>query len=1595
MRPTRRQSHNRKKCPDLDMSTNTIMNTDPNQSGSSVPAQSPIQLRKRGRPSDRKLEDLNLHYPHRKLRPRRITSNYYPQRKKRKKYLLRDITKKSSSSSSTNNNKSCTYSIKIQENHNNAMLEEEEDDDDDRVDDGDDRDDNDDDDDGEEEDEDDDEQQTRRYPVRNRKNTIVYQVENLHNNSNNNNHGVQQHQRNWLAGTGYHKERRSRQLKSKHRKNLEHRGSSSSSSTSSSSSSSKSRIYDRSFYNRDTIRQSWHNRWHCSSTKENNIPSTVDKDEKRFQRRINKSIIHARSELMPINSHQLGYENKSTVGNRNISSTYLADIEPMSIDSSVGFEQVGGHEKHILALKESIILPLMYPEVFSKFNVDPPRGVLFSGPPGTGKTLLARALANECSRLAQGSNNSTTTTTTTTVKHCRPIAFFMRKGADCLSKWVGESERQLRLLFDQAYRMRPSVIFFDEIDGLAPVRSSKQDQIHSSIVSTLLSLMDGLDNRAEVVIIGATNRPDAIDPALRRPGRFDREFVFTLPTEVVRRRILDVITAKWDPKPDSLLLDQIAAVTINFSGADLKALTTEACLCCLRRCYPQVYSSQVKLALEHKYLVVSHSDWFEALQIVHASSERFDNDISTSNLTPSTNALAATIRTPLSPILDKLLSRHVNKIVNYITRILLLTNSRRFDSLSNNNKEPSILSSPSTGNVYDNVSSCIIKSKLFIHGNISEIIMNAVWHKLEALNVFTLNLANLYAFPTSLGICPEAAIAQIITSIRRILNNTSITTFNMKCQSINGIVIVYIPSIDILFQSLPQLTTTYLIDRLNALIDEINGELNYIPLTLINSDPLEGSLNNNNNNNRLHYATMKHSRRLILIGTCTQSQQQYSSCFPPRIVPPINMEKCNSPIKQCNTATTTTTNNNSNNYNNNTNTNTTHDHCVSIFPNLIGKSNDVQCRGVTSDINLIDKCITSSHSLHLRSSPSSIVPTTMHNNNNDNNNNNNGTTTTTTTTTTVGSNEHLMKYTYDHNLNRINFQFTIQLPECQKSSFINTDNHNNKGNTTYNTTNIHDPCNPPNNKGNTTHTHDPSNPHHSILDYTDIDNDSLLCNPLHINHILYKIFNHNHTEFIHLELPNKEDRLLFFTSVIIKWPQLTLIELLDIRNNKSIQQLSDIQIPTPQPAVEKDDDEVSGKYKKDHYPVNLSPEELAIIESREMQLFRRLRQILRRVVAHLASFRRFAVFTRPVQLDEAPDYYDVIKQPIDLGLIRDKIDSHQYTNVTDFMKDIELVYQNALEYNPPNIPRSRDIRSRASEFWDEACLRMEEELQPVDLNELCEEANQARASRLSHAQLTKNPSTSMSHSKIKGSEHQHLKGTDRTSQQKPSLPLPQGNRYSRRLHGESPILELSDIRQLQSSNRRRRTISPNSSLKSPSKLQSSEIDCDVDVWSSPGPALIKSFEENEYDSYQLTLNGQSSDIFKSSPSEDSCNRLRSSPKCHDLQSFNQTPSPTLNITVNTPPPPPHPTTTTTITSTTTTAINNNPNCTTIQVDLKKLNHFLNEIVLQTDGWPTSQLINLHTDFSNLIFCKYAHVTNRMSLSDDFEKIFAIHQNVHF
>ncbi|UMM28857.1 hypothetical protein L5515_011505 [Caenorhabditis briggsae] len=282
-----------------------------------------------------------------------------------------------------------------------------------------------------------------------------------------------------------------------------------------------------------------------------------------------------------------------------------SDIDPMSVDSSVGFDQVGGLSHHIQSLKEVVLFPMLYPEVFAKFKINPPKGVVFYGPPGTGKTLVARALANECRR---GANK---------------VAFFMRKGADCLSKWVGESERQLRLLFDQAYAMRPSIIFFDEIDGLAPVRSSKQDQIHASIVSTLLALMDGLDGRGEVVVIGATNRLDSLDPALRRPGRFDRELRFSLPDLNARRHILDIHTSKWEEnKPTPETLDGIAEKTSGYCGADLKFLCTESVLIGLRSRYPHIYMCSERLKLDITTIKITEEHFGHAMRRITPASRR-------------------------------------------------------------------------------------------------------------------------------------------------------------------------------------------------------------------------------------------------------------------------------------------------------------------------------------------------------------------------------------------------------------------------------------------------------------------------------------------------------------------------------------------------------------------------------------------------------------------------------------------------------------------------------------------------------------------------------------------------------------------------------------------------------------------------------------------------------------------------------------------------------------------------------------------------------------------------------------------------------------
>jgi SpoVK/Ycf46/Vps4 family AAA+-type ATPase len=358
--------------------------------------------------------------------------------------------------------------------------------------------------------------------------------------------------------------------------------------------------------------------------------SGEDSDEERFRRRKRRSVKRAMKECLPLNMTSRDVTSINRLRGDMVGSS-LADVSPMDIDRSIGFSDIGGLNHHIDSLKEMIIFPLMYPEVFDKFNITPPKGVLFHGPPGCGKTLVARALANECSKSGE-----------------HKVSFFMRKGADCLSKWIGESERQLRLLFDQAYKLRPSIIFFDEIDGLAPVRSSRQDQIHSSIVSTLLALMDGLDNRGQMVIIGATNRLDAIDPALRRPGRFDREFPFHLPSMEARQKILSIHTKGWNPSPSHSDLRHLSEVTTGYCGADLKALCTESVLISLRRTYPQIYQTSQKLLIDSASLTVTPPDLTRALDVI----------------VPTAHRSAQPVGRSLSGLVTPLLGHHLMAILN-------------------------------------------------------------------------------------------------------------------------------------------------------------------------------------------------------------------------------------------------------------------------------------------------------------------------------------------------------------------------------------------------------------------------------------------------------------------------------------------------------------------------------------------------------------------------------------------------------------------------------------------------------------------------------------------------------------------------------------------------------------------------------------------------------------------------------------------------------------------------------------------------------------------------------------------------------------------
>ena len=309
-----------------------------------------------------------------------------------------------------------------------------------------------------------------------------------------------------------------------------------------------------------------------------------------------------------------------------------------------GWESVAGLSDVIQSMKEVVILPLLYPEFFSSLGLAPPRGVLLHGHPGTGKTLVVRALIGACS---QGN---------------RRIAYFARKGADCLGKYVGDAERQLRFLFQVAERCQPSIIFFDEIDGLAPCRSRQQDQTHNSVVATLLSLLDGLKSRGSVIVIGATNRPDAIDPALRRPGRFDRELYFPLPTFEDRSAILSLHTRNWPSPVSGAFLSLIASQTVGYAGADLQAICTQAAINALKRTCPlhEILRSAEK-GVEHgrvplPSVLVEERDWLAALAAAPPPCSQREAGIAANDLvsSPLDSCLVTSLLKPLVHLLISL-----------------------------------------------------------------------------------------------------------------------------------------------------------------------------------------------------------------------------------------------------------------------------------------------------------------------------------------------------------------------------------------------------------------------------------------------------------------------------------------------------------------------------------------------------------------------------------------------------------------------------------------------------------------------------------------------------------------------------------------------------------------------------------------------------------------------------------------------------------------------------------------------------------------------------------------------------------------------------
>ncbi|MFH1325358.1 MAG: CDC48 family AAA ATPase [archaeon] len=281
-------------------------------------------------------------------------------------------------------------------------------------------------------------------------------------------------------------------------------------------------------------------------------------------------------------------------------------LNPKAIEISdekipeINYEDIGGLREEIKKIREMVELPMKHPEIFEKLGIEPPKGVLLHGPPGTGKTLLAKAVANESE-----------------------ANFILLNGPEIMSKYYGESEKKIRDIFEEAEKTAPTIIFIDEIDAIATKREETMGEVERRVVSQLLTMMDGLKSRGKVIVIGATNRVNSLDPALRRPGRFDREIGINAPDKEGRLSILKIHT-RGMPLTRDVKLDEIASLTHGFVGADLESLTKEAAMNVLRKYFPQMkLDSEEQISQEIlEKLVVKHEDFENAMKVVRPSAMR-------------------------------------------------------------------------------------------------------------------------------------------------------------------------------------------------------------------------------------------------------------------------------------------------------------------------------------------------------------------------------------------------------------------------------------------------------------------------------------------------------------------------------------------------------------------------------------------------------------------------------------------------------------------------------------------------------------------------------------------------------------------------------------------------------------------------------------------------------------------------------------------------------------------------------------------------------------------------------------------------------------